>query len=62
MNFLVAPGAKSYEILCGVIPQVAPPLNVMDLKVFHTPTPLAAPAIALQDFPAQLTISFRVKL
>jgi hypothetical protein len=33
----------------------------MDLKIFHPTTPLAAPAISLQDFPAELEISFRVK-
>ena len=62
VDVLVALGAKSYEILCQVVPQVAPPLNVMDLKTFHPPTPLATPAISLQDFMAELTISFKVKL
>jgi hypothetical protein len=61
VGVLVALGAKSYEILCRVVPQVAPPSNVMDLKTFHPPTPLAMPAVSLQDFAAELAIGFRVK-
>src|ERR1700692_4370929 len=61
VNVLVALDAKSYEILSRVIPQVAPPLNVMDLKILHPPAPLASPAVSLQNFPAELAISFRVK-
>jgi hypothetical protein len=57
----VSPDAKSYEILSSVIAQLAPPLNVMDLKIVHLPAGLATPAISLQDFPAELAISFRVK-
>jgi hypothetical protein len=34
----------------------------MDLKAFHPPTPLATPAIALQNFLAELMIRFGVKL
>ena len=62
VGVLVALGAKSYEILCRVVPQVAPPLNVMELKTFHPPTPLAVPAVSLQDFAAELAISFGIKL
>ncbi len=53
--------AKSYQILGIIISKVTPPLNVMDLKIFHPPAPLASPAISLEDFLAQLAISFRVK-
>jgi hypothetical protein len=61
VSALVTLDAKSYEILSRVITQTAPRLNVMDLKILHPPTPLAAPAISLQDFPAELAISFRIK-
>ena len=52
VSALVALDAKSYEILSRVITQTAPRLDVMDLKAFHPPTPLASPAIALQNFSA----------
>ena len=61
VSVLVALDAKGYEILSRVIPQVAPPLFVMDLKTFHTPARLASPAVSLQDFPAELAIGFRIK-
>ena len=61
VSVLVALDAKGYEILSRVIPQVAPPLFVMDLKAFHTPTQLASPAVSLQDFPAELAIGFKIK-
>jgi hypothetical protein len=47
MGFLVAPDTESNQILGRVIAQSAPPLNVMDLKTFHTPARLATPAISL---------------
>jgi hypothetical protein len=61
VSVLVALDAKGYEILSRVIPQVAPPLFVMDLKTFHPPARLASPAVSLQDFPAELAIGCRVK-
>ena len=61
VSVLVALDAKSYEILSRVITQSAPRLNVMDLKILHAPARLATPAISLQDFPAELAISFRIK-
>ena len=61
MGVLVALDAKSYEILSRIIAQAAPRLNVMDLKAFHPPTPLASPAVSLQDFTAKLAIRFRIK-
>jgi len=61
VSVLVALGAKSYEILSRIIAQSAPPLDVMDLKTFHSPAGLATPAISLQDFLAELAISFRIK-
>jgi hypothetical protein len=57
----VAHYAKSYEILGRIIAQSASWLNVMDLKIFHAPAPLATPTISLKDFPAKLAISFRLK-
>ncbi len=62
VDVLVALDAKAYEILSRIIAQSAPRLNVMDLKIFHSPAPLASPAISFQDFPAELAIGFRVKL
>ena len=61
VRVLVALDAKSYEILSRVITQAASRLNVMDLKIFHTPARLTTPAVTVQDFPAELAISFRVK-
>jgi hypothetical protein len=61
VSFLVTHHTKSYQILGRVIAQLAPLLNVMDLKIIHSPAPLATPAIPLQDFPAELTIRFRIK-
>ena len=37
VGVLVALGTD-YEILSRIIPQAAPQLNVMDLKIFHPPT------------------------
>jgi hypothetical protein len=53
--------AESDQILGSVIAQSAPPLNVMDLKIIHSPARLTRPSISLQDFPAELAINFRVK-
>ena len=61
MGFLMARCAEGDQILGSVIAQSAPRLNVMDLKIFHSPARLATPAISLQDFPAELAISFRIK-
>ena len=47
MSFLVALYAKGYQVLSHVITQSAPRLNVMDLKSFHSPARLAAPAVSL---------------
>jgi hypothetical protein len=61
VNVLVALDAKSYEILSRIIAQAASGLDVMNLKTLDAPARLAAPAISLQDFTAELAISFRVK-
>ena len=61
MGFLMARRAEGDQILGSVIAQSAPRLNVMDLKIFHAPARLATPAVSLQDFTAELAISFRVK-
>ena len=61
VGVLVALDAKSYEILSRIIAQSTPRLNVMDLKIFHPPAPLATPPISLQDFAAEQAISFRGK-
>jgi hypothetical protein len=61
MGFLMARCAEGDQILGSVIAQSATPLNVMDLKIFHSPARLASPAISLQNFAAEQAISFRVK-
>jgi len=61
VSVLVALDAKSYEILSRVITQTAPGLNVMDLKIFHPPARLTAPAVSLQNFAAEQTIEFWIK-
>ena len=61
VSFLVAHGAKSYQILGRVIAEAAPRLNVMDLKIFRSPADLATPAVPLQDFTAELPVGFRVQ-
>ena len=53
--------AEGDQILGNVIAESAPRLNVMDLKILHAPARLATPAISLQDFAAELAISFRIK-
>jgi hypothetical protein len=47
MGLLVAPDTKSYQILGRVITQLAPRLNVMDLKTLDRAARLATPAVAL---------------
>jgi hypothetical protein len=61
MSFSMARRAEGDQILSSVIAQSAPRPNVVDLKILHAPAPLATPAISLQDFPAKLAISFRIK-
>ena len=62
VSVLVALDTKSYEILSRIIAQAASWLDVMDLETLRSPAPLATPAISLQDFAAELAISFKVKL
>ena len=59
VSFLVTRDTKSYQILSRVIAEAAPRLNVMDLKIFRAPAELATPTVPLQNFMAELTISFR---
>ena len=44
--------AKSYQILCYVMAEAAPRLNVVDLKACDLPARLATPAVPLEDFKA----------
>jgi hypothetical protein len=59
---LMARRADSDQILGGVTAQSAAGPNVMDLKILHPPARLTPPRISFQDFPAELAISFNVKL
>src|SRR6267143_1884100 len=61
VNLLVALDAKSYEILSRIIAQAAPGLDVVNLKTLDAPARLATPAVSVQDFTAELAISFRIK-
>jgi len=61
MGFLMTRCAEGNQIFGSVIAQSASRTNVMDLKILHSPARLAAPAISLQDFPAELAIGFRIK-
>jgi hypothetical protein len=61
MGFLMARRTEGYQIPRRVIAQSAPWQNVMDLKILYAPARLASPSISLQDFPAELAISFRVQ-
>ena len=61
MGFLVARCAEGNQILGSVIAQSAARLNVMDLKTLCSPARLAAPAVSLQHFKAELAICLRVK-
>jgi hypothetical protein len=47
MGFMVAGRAECDQILGNVISESAPRLNVMNLKILHSPAPLATPAISL---------------
>jgi hypothetical protein len=61
MKRLMTARTESDQIFLLIVALSAPPLNVMDLKIFHAPARLATPAISLQDFPAELAISCRIK-
>jgi hypothetical protein len=61
MNFFVAASTKRDQILGSIIAQPASWQDVMNLKILHAPARLASPAISLQDFTAELAISFRIK-
>jgi hypothetical protein len=61
VGVLVAFDAKSYEILCRIIAELASRLNMMDLKILHSPARLTTPAISFQNFEAKLAISLGLK-
>jgi len=45
MTRRVATPTQRYEILFGIVALPTPPLNVVDLKVFHASAALTSPAI-----------------
>jgi hypothetical protein len=61
MDFPMADTAKGDEIFLHIIPQKAARLNVMDLEIFETSTPLASPATAPQHLPAKPLIGILVQ-
>jgi hypothetical protein len=62
VSFLVTHDTKRDQILGRVIAEAAPRLDVMDLKIFRSPTGLTMPAVSLEDFIAELAISHRLEL
>jgi hypothetical protein len=52
---------ESYQILVRVIAEAAPRLDVMDLKSFDLPAPLATPIVALEDSMTELAIRLDFK-
>ena len=54
MGFLMARRTEGDQILGCVIAQLAPPLDMMDLKIFHTTARLATPAVSLQNITTKL--------
>ena len=61
MRFSVASSTKCHQVLASVIAQSTPRLDVMELKILHSPARLTMPSISLQDFATELEISFRIK-
>jgi hypothetical protein len=61
VNFLVTASTESDQVFLSIVAQLAPWLNVMDLKIFHPPTRLATPSISLKDLAAELAISLGIK-
>jgi hypothetical protein len=54
--------AESDEIFFGIIPQVASPLDVMDLQGVHSSALLATPTISLKDLLTEPLVFVRLKL
>jgi hypothetical protein len=47
VRFLVTQDTESYQILGGVVAEIAARLNVVDLETFDAAARLAAPAVSL---------------
>ena len=62
MNVSVTLRTEGQEILTGIIPLMAPVLNVVNLQVRKRATRLAAPAVPLQNLLAQASVEFLSKL
>jgi hypothetical protein len=61
VTFPVTVSAEGDQIVFGVITETTPWVLVVDLKVFHCSTLLAAPSISLQNLQAKLTVGFWFK-
>ncbi len=61
MESFVTGGAQRDEILFDVLSEPTPRADVVNLKLIHATTALAAPPVALQHLPAEPSIGFRVK-
>jgi hypothetical protein len=62
VSFLVTLGTKGYQVLGRVITQLAPRLDVVDLKILRSPARLATPAVPLQDMITELTVGLSIQL
>jgi hypothetical protein len=58
---LMALRTEGYEILFRITAQAAPCEDMMNLKVHHSSTLLAAPSISRQNSQAKLTVGFWFK-
>lgn len=62
MPHLVASSAERDEIPVGIVAQLAARGEMVDLKIVGCSAVLTSPAVALEHLPAQLMISFMLKL
>jgi hypothetical protein len=61
MHKSVARCAQGDQIVLGVVSELAPRVDVVDVEFAGTPTTLATPAIPLQDLLAQALVGLWVK-
>ena len=57
----VASRAKCNQVLRCIVPKMAPPLDVVNLQVFHRTAILTSPAIPLENLCAKQSVRFSFK-
>ncbi len=62
MQFVMAGGTESYQVLFAVRTGMASELNVMDLQVPHASADLASPTVSFEDLPVKHCVAFGVDL